>query len=338
MSYQKYEPTEWKDEPNEETPINPQRLNNIENGIKNLENYVLVNGGGGGGGSDPVGTVRTYAGSITPEDSLDCDGEQYSVDEWGDLYAVIGTKYNLPTDNDPTKFRTPNLKGRVIVGVGSFDATHTFTLAKTGGEYEHLLTTAELPRANVIFTQSGNGNFISTYTSSKNGPFSADEVGGTSHNNMQPYLALKYIIKAVKTTTLVAETENSLESDSTTNAPTVHAVNQIKHENVVISGPPSRCGYKIDEKDVYVKRIKIQSLPSQANQETSYDVGLNLSQIDVINFTGVAKSNTVTFPLPFVSNNQIIVYLNQNTNKLIIQCTNDRSSYSAFINIYFTYK
>lgn len=322
-------------------PANAQNLNHLEDGIKNLENYVLnhsSSGGGGGGSSEPIGTVKAYAGTTIPDGYLMCDGSQVLKTEYGELFAVLGTAFNLSSDTDSTKFRLPDLRGRVIVGVGSFDSTHSFTLAKTGGEYEHLLTTAELPRANVIFTQSGNGNFISTYTSSKNGPFSADEVGGTAHNNMQPYLALKYIIKAVKTTTLGAETENNLESDSTTNAPTVHAVNQIKHGNLVISGPPARCGYKIDEKDVYVKRVKIQSLPSQANQETSYDVGLNLSQIDVINLTGVAKSNTVTFPLPFVSNNQIIVYLNQNTNKLIIQCTNDRSSYSAFINIYFTYK
>lgn len=41
MSYQKYEATEWKDEPNEETTIDAEKLNNIENGIKNLESKVL---------------------------------------------------------------------------------------------------------------------------------------------------------------------------------------------------------------------------------------------------------------------------------------------------------
>lgn len=321
-------------------PANAQNLNHLEDGIKNLENYVLKHSGssGGGGGSEPVGTVKAYAGTTIPDGYLMCDGSQVLKTDYGELFAVLGTAFNLSSDTDSTKFRLPDLRGRVIVGVGSFDTTHSFTLAKTGGEYEHLLTLQELPNDNVCFSQSGSGNFIASYTTTHNGAFSADEIVGQPHNNTQPYLALKYIIKAVKTTTLGAETENNLESDSTTNAPTVHAVNQIKHENLVISGSPARCGYKIDEKDVYVKRIKIQSLPSQANQETSYDVGLNLSQIDVINLTGVAKSNTVTFPLPFVSNNQIIVYLNQSTNKLIIQCTNDRSSYSAFINIYFTYK
>lgn len=326
-------------------PINAQNLNHVEDGIKNLESYVLANGGGSGGNSEPLGTVKIYAGSTIPDGYLLCDGSQVLKTEYGELFAVLGTAFNLSSDTDSTKFRLPDLRGRVIVGVGSFDTTHSFTLAKTGGEYEHVLTVSEIPNMrnyDAVWTAMNiaTGGTVWGYTADKNTEQhqAIKKGGGQAHNNMQPYVALKYIIKAVKTTTLGAETENNLESDSTTNAPTVHAVNQIKHGNLVISGPPARCGYKIDEKDVYVKRVKIQSLPSQANQETSYDVGLNLSQIDVINLTGVAKSNTVTFPLPFVSNNQIIVYLNQNTNKLIIQCTNDRSSYSAFINIYFTYK
>lgn len=208
-------------------PINAQNLNHLEDGIKNLENYVLVNGGGAGGGSsEPIGVVKAYAGTVIPDGYLLCDGRQVSKTEYGELFAVLGTAFNLSTDNDSTKFRIPDLRGRVVVGVGSFDTTHTFTLAKKGGEYEHLLTTAELPRSNVIFTQSGNGNFISTYTSSKNGPFSADETGGTAHNNIQPYLALNYIIKAVKTTTLVAEVEDSLESNSTVNAPSIYAAKE----------------------------------------------------------------------------------------------------------------
>ena len=217
-------------------PANAQNLNHLEDGIKNLENYVLnhsSSGGGGGGSSEPIGTVKAYAGSITPDGYLMCDGSQVLKTEYGELFAVLGTAFNLSSDTDSTKFRLPDLRGRVIVGVGSFDSTHSFTLAKTGGEYEHLLTTAELPRSNVIFTQSGNGNFISTYTSSKNGPFSADEVGGTAHNNMQPYLALKYIIKAVKTTTLVAEVEEFQLDMSNTKCGNVY-VNKLRLQNRLV--------------------------------------------------------------------------------------------------------
>ena len=252
------------------TPVNDVNLNHLEDGIKNLENYVLVNGGGAGGGSsDPIGTVKAFAGSIIPDDYLDCDGEQHSVTEHSDLYAVIGTTFNLPTDNDPTKFRTPNLKGRVIVGVGSFDATHSFTLAKTGGELEHKLTTDETaehyhqglkwaePNGRPINLNTGSSgvyiqpNWTGADAAEPSPIYTGKAGGGKAHNNMQPYMALHYIIKAVKTTPLMAEVEDSLESDSTTNAPSIHAVTKIEEFQLDLTN--TKC------EKMYVNKLRLQN-------------------------------------------------------------------------------
>lgn len=270
MSYQKYEATEWKDEPNEETYIDAEKLNNIENGIKNLEQYVLANGGGIGGDSEPIGTVKAYAGSTTPDGYLMCDGRQVSKTEYGELFAVLGTAFNLSSDTDSTKFRIPDLRGRVIVGVGSFDTAHSFTLAKTDGEYEHKLTLKELP------SHTHNNIYVSGMKVSVNSPgnnssifnIDASSIGGTgsgtsnllytssvgdsqSHNNMQPYLALHYIIKAVKTTPLMAEVENSLKSRSTKNAPSIDAVTRIEEFQLDMTN--TKCG------TLYVNNLRLQN-------------------------------------------------------------------------------
>ena len=252
-------------------PANAQNLNHIEDGIKNLENYVLNNSGssGGAGNSESLGTVKAYAGSTIPDGYLLCDGRQILKSEYGELFAVLGTAFNLSTDNDSTKFRIPDLRGRVVVGVGSFDTTHTFTLAKKGGEYEHLLTIDEMPSHSTKFgispnTANGNTNYGLDGTSSTK--FNTDLIGGNqSHNIVQPYTALNYIIKAVKTTTLVAEVEDSLESNSTTNAPSINAVKQ-----------------KIFGKTVWTN-------PSPSNTFASQNIVLDLSgvkKIEIIYLSG----------------------------------------------------
>lgn len=229
-------------------PINAQNLNHIEDGIKNLENYVLVNGGGSGSGSEAVGTVKAYAGPIIPDGYLLCDGRQILKSEYKELFTVLGTTYNLSTDTDSTKFRIPDLRGRVVVGVGSFDTTHLFTLGEKAGEYEHLLTINEMPK------HEHQGTVDTTDVGIKNGgtksgvtvDFSWNEINsyiGTksagnsqAHNNIQPYCSLNYIIKSVQTTTIVAEVEDSLASDSATNAPSIHAVKQTFDGTVLFEG------------------------------------------------------------------------------------------------------
>ncbi len=350
------------------TPINATTLNHIESGIKNLENYVLNNssGGSGGGSSDPVGTVRAFAGTIIPDDSLDCDGEQYSVTEYSDLYAIIGTAFNLPTDNDPTKFRTPNLKGRVIVGIGNFDTTHSFTLAKTGGEYEHQITIDEMPEhyhqgltwsaenGQAINLNAGSGG-ISIYNSwngadsTKPSPIYTGKAGESqSHNNMQPYLALRYIIKAVKTTPLMAEAENSLESDSTTNAPTIHAVNQIKHNNLITNESPAKCGYKVDGKDVYVVKVSFNAPTSTNNLIVNKEIDIPISKIKILpGTTGILSAtngeNNIVFPDSGGAGGDNFARLtvnkasngNANVSAIFGQ---PRSGYTVEVNVYFIYR
>ena len=194
MAYQKQT---WYDLPAETTPINANRLNHIEDGIEGAE--TLANG------LVPVGTVLQFAGSNVPTGWAICDGSLLNRADYAELFSAIGTSYNQSGDAS-TKFRIPDLKGRVIVGVNGSD-TDLDTIGKSGGEKEHTLTVAEMPahthrnplgklddgnlsgvNNQKVVADSENSTGYNSYQTTSTG-------GGTAHNIMQPYLVMNYIIR-----------------------------------------------------------------------------------------------------------------------------------------------
>jgi microcystin-dependent protein len=104
-----------------------------------------------------------------------------------------------------TTFNLPNLKGRVPVG---FDSTQTefAQLGRLGGSKTHKLTLAELPshqhgvggysgKDNEDFTGSGTNKFSASDASVIGYDMLTTSAGSDgSHNNIQPYIAMNYII------------------------------------------------------------------------------------------------------------------------------------------------
>jgi microcystin-dependent protein len=72
---------------------------------------------GTAGGSAPVGTVVSYAGSAAPQGWLVADGSAVSRTAYSELFAAIGTTYGA--GDGSTTFTLPDLRGRVVVAVGS---------------------------------------------------------------------------------------------------------------------------------------------------------------------------------------------------------------------------
>lgn len=85
-----------------------------------------------------AGSVYLFAGSTAPQGFLLCDGSAVSRDTYATLYAVIGDTYGA--GDGSTTFNLPNISGRVVLGTSS-----TYTLASTGGEESHVLTSTEIP-------------------------------------------------------------------------------------------------------------------------------------------------------------------------------------------------
>ena len=151
----------------------------------------------------PAGVVMAYAGRAAPAGWLLCNGKIINSNDYPNLYASIGRDYVTPDMAhrlDESLFCLPDLKGRVIVGVdnGAGRVTSNNTLGASGGEERHQLTIDEMPshrhsqfgRTGAL-NKDGSGNPISYGGEDPSGPAGGDQ----PHNNMQPYLALNYIIK-----------------------------------------------------------------------------------------------------------------------------------------------
>ena len=212
-------------------PINATNLNHLEQGLKNLEEYVLSGGViGGGGGNSPIGSVMIWHGSTAPSGYLICDGATYSKSQYPDLYDALGSDYQLSAE----QFKVPDFRGLVPIGAGEHQDTNsksnTFTLGTEYGEYEHTQTLSEMPNhahglTQGYVTEGQSAGYARTGFDGASG-LSGTAGEGQPFNVMQPSLAVNFIIKAIKSNTTLAEVENSLVSNSAVNAPSIHAINE----------------------------------------------------------------------------------------------------------------
>lgn len=146
-----------------------------------------------------AGIIHQYAGANAPDGYVLCDGSYYDTMEYPELFDAIGFTYGEKGSGTNIFFAVPNLATRVPIGVGT-----GYALGSTGGEAEHTLTVSELPAHDhgAVYT----GNAISsnkkypwfTGTGDKIGYQAIETGSGAAHNNMQPYIALNYIISTGK--------------------------------------------------------------------------------------------------------------------------------------------
>lgn len=152
----------------------------------------------------PVGSVVSYISNNAPKGWLSCLGQEVSREEYSDLFSVIGTTYGV--GNESTTFNLPNLVGRVVVGRGNEEGLTSRSIGDIGGSETHVLSIDQIPShshnvsntvqisgqntAGSIDDSGGEIDNVNTITTA-----SASVGGGESHNNMQPFTVLNYIIK-----------------------------------------------------------------------------------------------------------------------------------------------
>ncbi|KAI9031230.1 hypothetical protein DFJ74DRAFT_655045 [Hyaloraphidium curvatum] len=171
-------------------------------------------------GELPIGTVVAYAGKDVPEKWLECDGRALTVDEQGRYARLL----KVLEHDGTTPFgaaRLPDLRARFVLGQANEarDSLSKRAPGATGGTETHVLTIDEMPSHSHRVRMGPDGKDVSvngnldmassggsTVGFQSKGPFggntpsdgrSAVEGGGKAHENMPPFIVLKYIIKAL---------------------------------------------------------------------------------------------------------------------------------------------
>lgn len=176
-----------------------------------LNNFVLI----------PAGTIIQSAATNVPGGWLDCNGETLSVAMYSYLFSAIGYTYggvyrgadlgsNRAAD---LSFNIPDMRGRVGVGAGANPGTVTLpaltprSLGDISGAETHTLTVEQMPRHDHTGTTGSTQSALSAPTDAgttgghdiaDNGPHSHSiplQGNDQPHNNMQPFLVLRYLIK-----------------------------------------------------------------------------------------------------------------------------------------------
>lgn len=178
-----------------------------------LDKFVLI----------PAGTIIMSASVTEPGGWLDCNGRTLLKGAIGstyhDLFLAIGYTYGGVFGGSDLSFNIPDMQGRVGVGRGSGATLTPRNLGDISGSETHTLTVAQMPSHNHEITDPGHthGYYKNTNDQSVGSTIfetAADETdilsdtgrsttgisiinngGGSPHNNMQPYVVLRYLIK-----------------------------------------------------------------------------------------------------------------------------------------------
>ena len=309
-----------------------------------IDNLIANTGGSGsgigGGDTTPIGVILPHASSTIPTGYLECNGQLVSRTDYSELFEMIGTTYG--EGDGSTTFALPNLCGRVPVGKDTED-TDFDTLGKIGGEKTHKLTVNEMPSHNhaigVVLSGSkgGDGNLVGGNDRTGTAKDVIDSIGGSQpHNNLQPYIVTNYIIKVKMGASLTGQVIDSLDSDSTTDAPSINAVNKGLKTNIV-TGQEVPTNEYVDGKQVFVTAFKFTSLSD------SMIINADIDYVKDINCNVKDAENGSWRPIPWIYNADSYdknyaggIYIASN-NKIGFQAGSGLSNMSkGYVEVYYT--
>jgi microcystin-dependent protein len=163
-----------------------------------------------------IGEIRMFGGNFAPRSWALCEGQLLAISQNQALFSILGTTYG---GDGRTTFALPDLRGRVAISPGTGPGLPTYSLGQRGGTPTNTLNVTQLPSHNHVAavnipisgddgTTDEAGGLLSTTDGAKvyggaasgnynggNTPVTVGNTGGNQPvNNMQPYLAVHYII------------------------------------------------------------------------------------------------------------------------------------------------
>jgi microcystin-dependent protein len=156
-----------------------------------------------------IGEIRMFAGNFAPLGWEVCQGQLLPIADNEALFAILGTTYG---GDGQTTFALPDLRGRIPIHQGTGQSA--YVIGQSGGQESVALTTQQMPaHSHQVSCGKGGGNKTSpsaaywatdpggstaAYSSTANAAMAPAAVtsagGGVSHDNMQPFLCVSFII------------------------------------------------------------------------------------------------------------------------------------------------
>ncbi|MGZ5199359.1 MAG: phage tail protein [Telluria sp.] len=164
-----------------------------------------------------LGEIRIFAGNYEPKGWAFCNGQLLPIQRSTALFSLLGVQYG---GNGTTNFALPNLQASVPIGVGAGPGLTERYMGESGGSATVTLLPTEMP----AHTHTPMGYAVNGSTSAPQGnnwaqwsevsrqgvtpidlfnptpdtkmsPLALGANGSSqAHNNMQPFLALNFII------------------------------------------------------------------------------------------------------------------------------------------------
>jgi len=161
--------------------------------------------------SEPfLAEIRIFAGNFAPRSWAFCNGQLLPISQNTALFSLIGTTYG---GDGRTTTALPNLKGRAPMHPGRAPGLTSRRLGQRGGVEHVTLSEAQMPqhahnvrgipvpgnRPSPENSTFGRPLGAAPYAADANRVAMADEAlpptgGSQSHNNLQPFLAINFII------------------------------------------------------------------------------------------------------------------------------------------------
>jgi microcystin-dependent protein len=162
--------------------------------------------------ADPfVAEIRIFPFDFAPKGWAFCDGQLLPLSQNTALFSLLGTTYG---GDGRSTFALPNLQGRASMHPGQGPGLSPHGLGETGGSETVLLSESAVPahshtmmaQSNPAGTKTPTGNAVARPArGTPYAPASANVVamssqalapagGQTPHNNMMPYLTVRFCI------------------------------------------------------------------------------------------------------------------------------------------------
>jgi microcystin-dependent protein len=164
----------------------------------------------GNGGEPYVGQLLMVGFNFAPRGWALCNGQLLAISQNEALFALLGTTYG---GDGVTTFELPDLRGRVPVGIGQGSGLSPYTIGEVTGTEAVTLSVNQLPSHQHVYSPPASQSELTSdrpdnhypalggyYAATPNGsapmgaPTLAPAGGSQPHNNVQPLLAITFII------------------------------------------------------------------------------------------------------------------------------------------------